>query len=118
MSPCRLLDTRAAVGPYGGPAIAALSPRTFVAAGLCGVPAGAKAVSVNVTVTLGTADGGVELYRTGIVSPQLSIVLYRASQTRANNGLVSLGAGDDFVVETSQSAGTVHVIVDVNGYFQ
>ena len=116
--PCRLLDTRAPVGPYGGPAIAALSPRTFVADGLCGVPAGAKAVSVNVTVTLGTADGGVELYRTGIVSPQLSIVLYRVGQTRANNGLVSLGAGDDFVAETSQSTGTVHVIVDVNGYFQ
>jgi hypothetical protein len=118
VTPCRLLDTRLPDGPYGGPAIAALAPRTFVAGGVCGVPSGVKVVSVNVAVTLGTASGGVELYQAGIASPQLPIVQYRAGQTRANNGLVALGAGDDFVVETNQSTGTVHVIVDVNGYFQ
>jgi hypothetical protein len=118
LTPCRLLDTRNSNGPYGGPAMAALSSRTFVAAGRCGIPSGAISLSINITVTQGTASGNVLIYRTGIVSPQVPIIDYRAAQTRANNGILGLGAGDDFVVESGQPTGTVHVIVDVNGYFQ
>lgn len=118
LTPCRVLDTRNPTGPYGGPAIAALSSRTFVAAGQCGIPSGAIALSINITVTQGAAGGNVLIYRTGIVSPNVSIIAYRAAQTRANNGILALGAGGDFVVESGQPTGTVHVIVDVNGYFQ
>jgi hypothetical protein len=118
LTPCRLLDTRNPDGPYGGPVMAALSSRTFVAAGQCGIPSGAKAVSINITVTEGTASGDIVVYQAGIVPPTAPIISYSAAQTRANNGIVALGAGDDFVVKTDQPTGTVHVIVDVDGYFQ
>jgi hypothetical protein len=75
-------------------------------------------LTINITVTQTTASGGVLIYRTGIASPQVAIVDYRAGQTRANNGILGLGAGGDFVVESGQPTGTVQVIVDVNGYFQ
>jgi hypothetical protein len=118
LSPCRLLDTRNPNGAYGGPALAALATRTFVAAGRCGVPSGAKAVSINLTVTGGTAAGALEVYPTGIVPNPVPIINYAAGQTRANNGMLGLGASGDFVVKSDQATGTVHVIVDVNGYFE
>ncbi len=116
--PCRLLDTRNPNGPYGGPALSALSSRTFVAGGQCGVPAGAKALSFNITVTLATAQGNLRVYPAGVASPLVSVINYLADQNRANNGVVGLGATGDFVVESGQATGTVQVIVDVNGYFQ
>jgi uncharacterized repeat protein (TIGR01451 family) len=116
--PCRLLDTRNPNGPYGGPALNALSTRTFVAAGQCGVPAGAKALSFNITVAQATAQGNLRVYPAGVTPPLVSVINYLADQNRANNGVVALGAAGDFVVESGQTTGTVHVIVDVNGYFQ
>ncbi|MGE5232816.1 MAG: hypothetical protein ACM3OB_01805, partial [Acidobacteriota bacterium] len=118
LTPCRLFDTRNANGPYGGPALAAGTTRTFVAAGQCGVPVDAKQVSINITVTQPTAAGDLRVYPTGIATPLVSIINYSANQTRANNGVVALGASGDFVVQCDQSSGTVQVIVDVNGYFK
>ena len=118
LTPCRLLDTRLPDGPYGGPALAALASRTFVAAGQCGVPSGAKALSINLTVTGGTASGDVLVFQNGITPPATPAVLYTTGQTRANNGLLALGAAGDFVVKSEQATGTVHVLVDVNGYFR
>jgi hypothetical protein len=119
VAPCRLVDTRGAVGvPYGSPALPALSTRTFVAAGQCGVAAGARALSFNITVTLATAAGNLRLYGAGVAPPLVSTINYVAGQTRANNGVVALGAAGDFVVQSGQPTGTAHVIIDVNGYFQ
>jgi uncharacterized repeat protein (TIGR01451 family) len=117
--PCRLVDTRGAVGvPYGGPALPAQSTRTFVATGQCGVAAGAKALSFNIVATQGTATGHLRLYGAGVTPPLVSTINYAAGQTRSNNGIVILGAAGDFVVQSGQPTGTVHVIIDVNGYFQ
>ncbi|MBK9062418.1 MAG: carboxypeptidase regulatory-like domain-containing protein [Acidobacteria bacterium] len=118
ITPCRVLDTRNATGAYGGPAIAPGVPRTFVATNRCGVPATARALSVNVTATAGTSSGGIRVFPAGIADPNLATVNYGANQTRANNALVSLGAGGDFTIATGQATGTVHVIVDVNGWFE
>ncbi|MEO8347540.1 MAG: zinc-dependent metalloprotease, partial [Acidobacteriota bacterium] len=57
VAPCRVVDTRNAPGPYGGPALAANTDRTFVFAGQCGIPTSATAVSGNVTVVQSTAAG-------------------------------------------------------------
>jgi biotin transporter BioY len=118
VTPCRLVDTRTAAGPHGGPALGALSTRTFVVAGQCGVPPAAKALSFNITVTQGTAFGDLRVYPAGIAPPLVSVINYAAGQTRANNGVVVLGAAGDLVVQSDQPSGTVHVIIDVNGYFQ
>jgi len=51
LPPCRVVDTRSANGPFGGPALAAGASRTFTVQGQCGVPADAVSVATNLTVT-------------------------------------------------------------------
>jgi hypothetical protein len=118
LAPCRVLDTRGAAGPYGGPALSAGGTRAFAAAGRCLVPAGAKALSVNVTVTLPTAAGDLRLFRADAPAPLASTINYRGGQTRANNAVIVLDAGGSFAVRCDQAGGTVELVVDVNGYFQ
>ena len=68
--------------------------------------------------TLGAAAGYVSVYSAGIAPPLVSVINYVAGQTRSNNGVVGLGPGGDFVVQSGQATGTVHVVIDVNGYFK
>jgi len=116
--PCRLLDTRGAPGPYGGPALVAGQTRKFVIAGQCGIPASARAVSANVTVTQPTAAGHLRLFPGDAVLPTISTINYGAAQTRANSAVVVLGTDGDLAVYVGQATGTVHMILDVNAHFQ
>jgi uncharacterized repeat protein (TIGR01451 family) len=119
IEPCRLLDTRDAAGPYGGPALVAGQDRTFVAIGpRCGIPATAKAVSVNLTVTAATSVGNLRLYPAGVPLPLASTVNYLAGLARANNAVVPLSGTGEFAIRCTQGSGTAHAIVDVNGYFE
>ena len=117
--PCRLIDTRNPGGPTGGPALAATSARTFPIVGGCGVPSAANAVSGNVTVVSPTAAGFVVAYPGNLAVPQTNVISFRASQTRANNAVVSLATDGTGTIRTwNGSVGTVHFILDINGYFR
>jgi endoglucanase len=116
VAPCRLVDTRQA--GQGAPALTAGEARSFTLAGLCGVPADARALAVNVTATAATAVGHLRVYPTGAPLPTASTLNYSANQARANNAIVSLGAGGAATVYCGQMTGSVHVVVDVNGYFR
>ena len=118
LTPCRVVDTRNAAGPLGGPALAAGADRVFSVTGQCGIPATAKALSANVTVTQGTAAGDLRLSAAGAALQLTSSINYRAGVTRANNAAIPLGLGGGFSVHSDQTSGTVQVIIDVNGYFQ
>ena len=118
LAPCRLIDTRNAMGPYGRPALMAGADRTFTLAGQCGIPATARAVSVNVTVTAPSATGNLRLYPAGMTSPGVSSINYAAGLTRGNNAIASLNTAGALTVRCVQAAGTVDLIVDVNGYFE
>jgi uncharacterized repeat protein (TIGR01451 family) len=118
LAPCRLLDTRNAVGTYGGPALAAGGDRVFPLRGQCDVPATARALSVNLTVTQSTANGNLRLYAAGTPLPGVSTINYVAGQTRANDAVAPLNGLGELAVRCSQAAGTAHVILDVNGYFE
>ena len=118
LAPCRLADTRDPAGPYGGPALAAGAERLFTVPGRCGVPVGAAAVSLNMTVTQPTDDGHLRLYPGGTIIPLVSSINYRAGQTRANNATLPLGVGGSVAVFCAQGAGSVQLILDVNGYYQ
>jgi hypothetical protein len=118
LPPCRLVDTRNPTGPYGGPAVSANTDRVFSPAGRCGVPSGAKALSINLTVAQPTASGDLRLYPAGESMPMASAINYGAGQTRANNANVPLGSTGGFAVRCDQASGNVQVIIDVNGYFQ
>lgn len=119
LTPCRLLDTRSAAGPLGGPALMGGASRTFTIANVCAIPPTAKAVSVNATVTEPTAQGHLTLYPGGTGLPVASTINYRAGQTRANNAIVPLGTNGTVSVFCGLPAGnTTHFLLDVNGYFQ
>ncbi|MEO8586674.1 MAG: M12 family metallo-peptidase, partial [Acidobacteriota bacterium] len=118
VTPCRLLDTRNAAGPLGGPSIGALGLRSFVVTGVCGVPAGAVAVSANVTAVNPAAAGDLVVYPNGIASPPTaSAISLRAGRTRANNTLVYLASDGAFLVKNN-ATGALDLLVDVNGYFK
>lgn len=124
LAPCRVVDTRDPAGPLGGPALSpGVSVRTFPVTGTCGIPATAKAISVNQTVTEASAAGFIRVFAgdlTGALVPITSAVSFPAGKTRANNGIVALsrdGAGT-IAVENDAVGGTLHFILDVNGYFE
>jgi hypothetical protein len=114
VTPCRSVDTRI---PAPGTPLAAGVPRLFEIAGTCGVPFTARAVSVNVTLTGGTNSGNVRLYPAGTPVPTTSTVNFIAGLTLANNAVTLLGTNGDLAAALSP-AGTAHVIIDVNGYFE
>lgn len=117
--PCRLVDTRNPAGLLGGPALQPSSQRTFALAGACGVPATAKALSVNLAVVDTTASGHLTVFPADRPLPETSSINFAAGMTRANNALVSL-SGDGFGAITVKvtSAGALHFLLDVNGYFE
>ena len=79
LTPCRLVDTRGAAGPLGGPALGAGASRTFTLIGSCGVPAGTQTVSANVTIVSPAAAGDLVIYPATLVSPPaVSTVSFRA----------------------------------------
>jgi hypothetical protein len=103
----------------GGPALSAGMVRTFTIAGQCQIPLSAKSISANVTVTQPTGQGHLVLFPAGGTVPGVSTINFRPGQTRANNAILSLGAGGNLSVVSGQAPGnTVHFILDVNGYFQ
>jgi photosystem II stability/assembly factor-like uncharacterized protein len=117
VTPCRAVDTRD--GAKGGPGpLVGGTDTSFSLAGVCGIPASAVAVSVNVTAAQPDAGGHVRVYAAGTPRPTASVVNYVSGQTRANNAIVAPGTDGKITVYVSQAAGAVHVIVDVNGYFE
>jgi hypothetical protein len=118
VTPCRVVDTRRPPGPLGGPALAAGTTRNFSAHGACGIPSTARTISLNVTVTGPSTSGNLTLHAAGAPLPRTSTINYAASQTRANNALVQLNLSGGLSVRCTQGFGTVHVIIDVNGYFE
>jgi hypothetical protein len=114
VAPCRVVDTRQG----GGGPVAAGADRTFtMVGGTCGVPATAKAVSLNVAVTQPTAAGNLRLFPAGGDVPNASTVNFAAGQTRTNNIVVGLSAAGELVARCAPS-GSTHLILDVNGYFE
>ena len=119
LAPCRVIDTRDLGAPLGGPALLGNEPRTFTITGKCGLPAGARAVSVNLTATQAERPGNIRMYAGDAGLPGSSNVNYDIGQTRANSAVLPVDQNGRVAVFASQDAGSaVHLIVDLNGYFQ
>lgn len=119
LPPCRVVDTRNAAGPdAGAPALAAGESRVIGTAQKCRVPATAAALSVNVTVTGSAAAGHFTLYAADGTLPVASQLSFAAGQTRAASTIVPLALDATGFRVQNASAGSAHVIVDVNGYFE
>ena len=117
ITPCRIVDTRNASYPagYGPPQLSAGVPRSFTLAGQCGIPAGAQAVSLNVTVVSPTGLGYVLLYPQGGSQPVVSTLNFTAGQTVANAAIVPLSATGSITV--AAAIANTELLLDTNGYY-
>jgi ELWxxDGT repeat protein len=112
VAPCRIMDTRQQGGPLAGG-----QPRTFDAAGFCGIPETAQALAVNVTAVGPDGSGYLVLYRATTPLPGTSTLSFLPGSTRSNNAMVHLGGGAFTAVAYPESR-TVHLAVDVSGYYE
>jgi hypothetical protein len=125
LAPCRLLDTRLAAsqpapGTLGGPILGANAERIITAIGRCGIPSGARALTGNVTVVNPTAVGDLRLYPGDSGPPNASTINFGPARTRANNAilLLSLSGTGTLAIRNDTPGASVHVIIDVSGYFE
>ena len=118
LAPCRLVDTRNPAGPRGGPVLTAGQTRGFTVSGACFIPATARALVVNVAVVAPTGPGHLRLFSADELRPLTSVVNFAGGQTRAANAIVRLGAGGDLSVFCGMTSGSVHLVLDVAGYFE
>lgn len=118
ITPCRMVDTRDADGPVGGPTILGNEERAFSAADICGVPSSAKALAAIITVVGPQASGFFTLYPLGTSRPVASSVNFAAGQVMNNNQFISLSTdGSASFNAYNGSPAVADLIVDVTGYF-
>jgi hypothetical protein len=118
LTPCRLLDTRNTTILTSG------QLRALPVAGQCGIPASARAVSLNVTAIAPSGAGFIRLYpgdSTSSPFAHAALNFTPASAPRANNAIVRLASdgsgGLNLLPFVAATPGQVHVTVDVYGYF-
>ncbi len=115
VTPCRALDTRQSV-----PLLAGVPRQIAVAATPCGVPAAARAVAANLTAVTPSGAGEIVVYPGNYPVPGTSSVSFNAGVNRAAFSVLPLstdGTGTLAAMAAVQGAGSVHLILDVSGYF-
>lgn len=117
VTPCRVMDTRTGSGfsgAFGSPSPTAGSTRDVpVTASPCGVPASAKAYSVNVTVVPKGPLSYLTIYPTGLARPIASTLNSFGGKIVANAAIVPAGTNGSVSVFVTDAT---DVIVDINGY--
>jgi hypothetical protein len=125
-APARAYDSRPPGGGQQFAGYAEVPPRTTpLASGEAvdveldlpgGVPSGATAAVVNLTVTGASSGGWITTFPTGSAEPSTSSINFAAGQTVANLLVAPLDANGRLRLRAS--GGPVHVIVDTIGWFQ
>lgn len=110
LAPCRLFDSR----HDGGATVPANHTTTITTAGRCGVPDGAIALVLSVTITSPARAGFISVWPSGSPRPNTSVVNVEVGETRTNGAIVATGADGSVSASASTSA---HLVVDVTGAF-
>lgn len=110
--PTRLVDTRAALGPFGGPRLYDGGAREFDVEIVTGGPVGA--VAANVTVTRTEDRGFVTVGAAGVRRDETSTVNYSSAALTIANQTMSRVSDRGLVVDASEAT---HVVVDLTGWF-
>ena len=122
--PARICDTRAS-GPGvaanqcdtgGHSALSTGGMLTVTVAGAANVPADATAVVLHVTATGTNAASYLTVWPTGQAQPTAANLNWAPGQTVPN--LVQTGVGTNGMVSIFNYAGSVDVVVDLQGYFR
>ena len=121
LAPCRVVDTRQ---PTPGSPFPDGTTRTFAVQGVCGVPVGAKAATVNLTAVAPNGRGFLTMFPTGITRPVVSSLNFDAGEPALGNGaIVPLADQGTFPQDLSVFArvtgpGNTNIVLDITGYFQ
>ena len=116
ITPCRISDTRNAVGSLGGPSLVGRQSRTIpiLSAAGCAIPASARAYSLNFTVIPYGPLSFMSTWPTGQVKPLVSTLNIPTGTITANAAMVPAGNGGSIDVYVTDNA---HLAIDINGYF-
>jgi len=121
VTPCRVADTRDGTGGVPIAPLVAGTPVTFTVQGKCLIPAGAKAATLNVTITAPSLPGYLTLWPAGTTQPVVSTINFAAGEPAlANGAIVPLGATTpdlSILFGSYTTGGRIDVILDVTGYF-
>jgi hypothetical protein len=126
VTPCRVVDTRSGKGGITGPILSGdvHNPNQYSFpirnAQSCGVPTGATAVALNMTVTNIASPGWVALFPADQPWPGVSNINFVSGDFVANGAVVPMAtSGTKDVSVFANFAGTqgCQVILDVTGYF-
>ena len=119
LTPCRVVDTRNANNPLGGPALQNGQQRDFpvLQATACNIPSSAQAYSFNVTALpqRGQPLGYVTTWPAGSSRPVVSTLNAPTGTNTANAAIVPAGTGGDIMAYASGN--NTDLIIDINGYF-
>jgi hypothetical protein len=127
VTPCRLADTRDPNGLTGGPALQSGVVRNLAVWGNnarpCGISTSAKAVALNVTVVTPNNFGYLTAYAFNTPRPVVSTINFNPGEPAlANGAIVPLSTDPNFQLAIypflSGGSGSVHLVLDITGYFQ
>jgi hypothetical protein len=108
VTPCRVLDTRK---PAGSPPVTSLD--VAVSASGCGIPAGAPAQVLSVTVVPPAALGFLTLWPQGQPRPTVATLNALDAQITSNMAIVPTTNG----TISAFASNPTHIVMDVLGYF-
>ena len=115
--PCRIVDTRNAVGPFGGPPLAPKQSRSFaVPESACGVPSTAAAYALNITVVPEGPLYFLSAWPTGQAQPNVSLLNSLDGRIKANATILPAGASGSISLYPDAETPT-QLVIDISGYF-
>jgi hypothetical protein len=121
VTPCRIFDSRT---DGDGATPLANGIHTVRVQGTCGIPVGAKAAALNVTVVTPNRPGHITIWPVGASEPVVSTLNFLSGESALANGAIvplgpDAGGADDVSYRYSMNPapGTGHIVFDVTGYF-
>ena len=124
VTPCRIIDTRNAVGPLQSNEIRTedgFNATSFAAQGgaasNCGIPNGVAALTLNLVAVQPSGLGHLTLWPANAPEPNASTINFDSTTiTIANGAIVPVDSGSNNRFNV-KSVAQVHLVVDVVGYF-
>lgn len=122
VAPCRIMDTRVAVGRLSGGTARSIAVHgaNFTAQGGaatdCGIPADPSAVAINVVAVTPDFSGFMTIYPSGTTRPNASSMNYVGGGIVANEVIAKTTLGQPSDISIFSQHGT-DVVVDIVGYF-
>jgi hypothetical protein len=124
VTPCRLVDSRAAGGKLGNG-----TTRSFAVYGNsgfggqggngsgCGIPAAATSITVSITAVGPSAAGWMLAYPAGSAMPNASVLNYNGGLTTNSGATVPIKPNANPGLTVTNYGGVTDLIIDVSGYY-